>query len=111
MATRRTSPLASRAAAEADVASWLSLDPFDGRGWLERGTLRAQSGDLVAAMSAFEAAAIYDPSLVFAHVALAHVSERLGFVRRARASGEKARALAPDEPTRAQIDAHLRRAN
>jgi CheY-like chemotaxis protein len=96
-------------ACHGDVASWLSLDPFDARAWLERGNLRAQSGDLVGAMSDFETATIYDGSMFFAHVALAHVSERLGFVRRARASWEKARGLAPDDGTRAQIEAHLAR--
>ncbi|OGQ18619.1 MAG: hypothetical protein A2138_14610, partial [Deltaproteobacteria bacterium RBG_16_71_12] len=71
-------------AAAADVDLWLQLDPFDGRGWLERGNLAMQAQDWAVAMTAYEAAVIYDPSLVVAFVGLAMALEQLGFVRRAR---------------------------
>lgn len=94
-------------AASADVEIWLSLDPFDGRAWLERGNVCVQAGDLVGAMAAYEAATLYGHELLSAYLGLAFVSEQLGFVRRARGAWTKARALAPDEGTRARIDAHL----
>lgn len=94
--------------AGAFVAEWLSFAPFDGRAWLERGNLCAYFGDLVGAVSAFESAVVYEPGLLVGHLGLAMSYERLGFVRRARMTWQKARALAPDAAVRAQIDAHLR---
>jgi CheY-like chemotaxis protein len=95
-------------AADADVQLWISLDPFDGRAWLERGNLCALGGDLVGAMSAYEAAVVYDARLLIAHLGLAMIYEQLGFQKRARATWAKARDLAPDDVTRASIDKHLR---
>ncbi len=94
-------------AAEADVQLWIALDPFDGRAWLERANLCAMRGDLVGAMSAYEAAVVYDSKLLVAHLGLAVVYEKLGFQRRARATWLKARELAPDDVTRASIDRHI----
>jgi CheY-like chemotaxis protein len=94
-------------AAGRDVDEWLALDPFDGEGWLERGNLCGQFGDLVSAMTSYEAAVVYDPTLLLAHLGLAMVYEQLGFRRRARATWLRARELAPDEETRSRIDAHL----
>lgn len=91
-----------------DVEAWMVLEPFDGRAWLERGNLLAQGGDLVGAMAAFEAAAVYEPTLLTAHLGLAMVCEQLGFVRRARVTWQRARDLATDDGLRARIDAHLR---
>lgn len=97
-------------AATADVDLWLQLDPFDGRGWLERGNLATQEQDWAGAMAAYEAAVVYDPSLVVAFVGLAVALEQLGFVRRARATWLRAHSLAVDVDVelRARIEQHLR---
>lgn len=97
-------------AANAEVDLWLQLDPFDGRGWLERGNLSMQEGDWAGAMSAYEAAVVYDPSLIVAHVGLAMALEQLGFVRRARTTWLRARSLATDVDgeLRARIELHLK---
>lgn len=96
-------------AASADVDLWLQLDPFDGRAWLERGNLATQEQDWAAAMAAYEAAVIYDPSLVVAFVGLAMALEQLGFARRARATWLRAHGLAidVDDALRARIEQHL----
>jgi CheY-like chemotaxis protein len=93
--------------ADVDLQLWSSLDPFDGRAWLERGNLCALKGDLTGAMSAFEAAVVYDSGLLLAHLGLAVVYEQLGFSKRARATWQKARELAPDDATRASIEKRL----
>lgn len=97
-------------AATAEVDLWLQLDPFDGRGWLERGNLAMQEGDWGRALTAYEAAVVYDPTLVVAHVGLAMALEQLGFVKRARATWLRARSLATDVDgeLRARIELHLR---
>ncbi|HEY4221367.1 MAG TPA: response regulator [Myxococcota bacterium] len=94
-------------AADADVQTWISLDPFDGSAWLERGNLCTVQGDLVNAMNAYEAAVVYDASLLIAHLGLATAYEQLGFQRRARATWQRARDAAPDDRTRATIDRKL----
>ncbi|MBI1948187.1 MAG: response regulator [Deltaproteobacteria bacterium] len=96
--------------AAADVDLWLQLDPFDGRGWLERGNLAMQEQDWATAMTSYEAATIYDPSLIVAFVGLAMALEQLGFVRRARTTWLRARSLAVDvdDQLRARIELHLK---
>jgi CheY-like chemotaxis protein len=94
-------------AATADLETWLALDPFDGRAWVERGAQCGAGGDWVSAMGAYEVACVYGPDLLWAHVGLAVVAEKLGFVRRARSAWLRAHQLAPDAETRAKIDAHL----
>jgi CheY-like chemotaxis protein len=93
--------------ADAFVEQWIDLDPFDGRAWLERGNICAQGGDLVGAMAAYEAAVVYEPSLLVGHLALATVYERLGFIRRARTTWLRARELTPDKEMHQRIDLHL----
>lgn len=97
-------------AAAADVDLWLQLDPFDGRAWLERGNLAMQKQNWAAAMTSYEAAVIYDPSLIVAFVGLAMALEQLGFVRRARTTWLRARSLAVDVDgqLRARIELHLK---
>lgn len=93
--------------ADAAIEQWIDLDPFDGRAWLERGNLCAHAGDLVGAMSAYEAAVVYESTLLVAHLGLAMVYEQLGFLRRARTTWLKARELSPDPEVRSRIDRHL----
>ncbi len=94
-------------AATVDVETWLSLDPFDARAWLERGNIAAQLGDWVDALDAYDSATVYDRTLIFAHIGLAYSCERLGFIKRARGAWLRARELAPDDLTRQQIDHQL----
>ena len=93
--------------AVADLQQWLATDPFDPVGHLEKGNTLLQLGDLEGAMRAYECSAIYGPSSFVAQVSLAGVYQRLGFARKAAETWRKARPLAPDEVTRARIDAHL----
>ncbi len=95
--------------ADADVVleAWLAADPFSARAWLERGNLSLQKGDDVAALRAYELASTYDATLFIAHLSLAMMYERLGFVRRSRATWEKAAAAAPDAAVAAKIRQQL----
>ena len=58
-------------------------------------------------MSAYEAAVVYEPTLLVAHLALGTVYEHLGFLRRARATWLRVRALTADAEVKARIDRHL----
>lgn len=95
------------AEARALLEQWLAVDPFSARAWLERGNLALGDGDDVAALHAYELASVYDGTLFIAHVSLAMMYERLGFVRRSRATWEKAAMAAPDPATAARIRSQL----
>lgn len=94
---------------EANVVldAWLAANPFSARAWLERGNIALQAGDDVAALRAYELASTYDGNLFIAHLSLAMMYERLGFVRRSRATWEKAAAAAPDEAVALKIRQQL----
>ena len=99
--------LGEDAAAAAVVDAWLAANPFSARAWLERGNLALHSSDYVAALRAYELASVYDRSLFIAHVSLAALFEQLGFARRARATWEKAAAVAPNPAIARQIRVQL----
>lgn len=89
------------------IDSWLSADPFSAQAWLERGNFALKANDDVAALYAYERASIYDGTLFVAHISLAMMYERLGFIRRSRVTWEKAAAAAPDPAVAARIRAQL----